>query len=758
MYVKKKTIPTMVALFLVLTISTAAAYEQDELNTTDTAYNLTIDYTEDYDFVYSTLPRNLNLSNASAVFTGYTLSANYLGPSDTQGYYMYSGSMEYLCQRFTMRTHIPQNGEIINFSALLRKSAGSPPGNVNIKILNWSNKGELFTKVLIAANSISTSATWYTETVGLRLTNPETQIIFCVNYENGDSGNHIHVGHLWPGSGAYQGDNAYYQDGGGWGTPGGDMPFRIYFADTDPENVTLDTGDDGGTDYVNDTQFLTSEQIDLNTTAVMDYLRYSCSADWTVGTCDVPFKISSDENGMIEVSTLNLSGEQYVPYANVTLNITYNRGLFPTDQNSTLNVTITDEGYGPITCNITINGNSTISNFTSGDNKQFGLNMLNGENYINVNCTNDMGLSTIEEEYFSTSMVHYILINEETGDPYSITSESIVMFVPAQNLSYNMSDAGVNDVYFVWNDTEEVRFEIEYSGVSGVITRDFDTVLEAGNETRVCVANYQTFYEQILYSSANDKGIALYSVFADCYLLQDYTKFAYSDAFMLRGFTIPTFYYLYVWDTDGNKAVLGELDGGIASEINIDLIEFKQREYTISILGDEVSISAYTNTTIQIYYKDPANLNDKIIVTVKNGSTTLYTYTEHTEPNDVTLYWDHTTQNLTDMLLTLTIDKYTEDELTETITKLFYANGLSGNMNPSVALLISGVLVFFGLTFVAVRYVFGYFGIIIDIVAIAILTQAPANQYIILMEAIITIMLIFKIFLMKEEYAKTAVT
>jgi hypothetical protein len=302
-----------------------------------------------------------------------------------------------------------------------------------------------------------------------------------------------------------------------------------------------------------------------------------------------------------------------------------------------------------------------------------------------------------------------------------------------------------------------VRIEIKYPGVEGVVVRDFDTDLEDGNETRVCVAQVQTFAEQILYSSSNSTALALHSVYADCYLLQDYTKFAYSDAFMIRAYTIPKFYTLYIWNDDGDKTVLGSIDGAVSSEVNVNLLVFKQTQYPISLLTDDASISAYDNATIVIYYRNLKDDLSSIVIEIRNGTTVLYTHTETDSPESLTLYWDHAAMNLTGMILTLEITKYIDGEESGSITKIFYANGVSGNLNPWVAILLAAVLMFFGLTFVAVRYVFGYFGIIVDLAALAILSQAPATQFVLLMEVIAIIMMAFKILLMKEEFAKATV-
>ncbi len=525
-----------------------------------------------------------------------------------------------------------------------------------------------------------------------------------------------------------------------------------------PKNITIDTANNGENDYINTTAFNTSEIADLNATAVMDYLRYTCTADWDTGNCTMPFNASSATAGTLNLAYMNISGTLDVPYPNITIIHNYTSGL-NVSTTGTANITVASEGYENVTCNITFNNenypneNYTVPAMTGN----YTFTLLDGTNTITVNCTNDMNLSTYETETFTRYIKHYALINEETGNPYVITSESVVMTVPSYNFTYNLSVSGETTIYFVLNESTDVRFEIEYEGITGVITRDFNTGLAETNETRVCMAVSQTFYEQILYSSTKT-ALELKATLANCLILQDYTKFAYTNALMARTYTVPIIYELRYWDTDGNKTLLGRLDGGIASSTNIDLIELKSREYAISILTEGVSISALTNETLKFFYYNPNSNNDEIIATIRNGTDVLYTVTETDTPNDFTFYWDHNITDITDMLLTVEVEKFIDGDSIGTITRIFYANGLSGSLNPAVAMLISGVLVFFGLTFVAVRFVFGYFGIITMVMALAILTQAPANQYVILLQAIEVIMLVFIIFLMKGEYAKRQVT
>jgi hypothetical protein len=525
--------------------------------------------------------------------------------------------------------------------------------------------------------------------------------------------------------------------------------------DTSPTIITIDTTNEGNTDWSTSSIPL-AQEVDLNTTAMYDYMRYTCDSDWVAGQCNITFNFTSDE-GVLNILNLSIQGDEIDPYPQISTDHDYDRGftLDLVDLNGTINITVTDEGDN-VTCNVTIDSDNFINEIFNDETKEYDITFDSAGNSIFVNCTNDVGLSDSYTETLNFTVKKYILINEETGDEYSITDENITAYIINQGYNYQgynfTFNSTQNYVYYISNTTDDIRFEVIYAGLSGIIFKDFNPALDTTNETRVCVAPEQTLYEQLLYSSSS-RAIAVYNVYADCYLLMDYTKYAYGDALMLRAFTMPRAYGLYYW-VSGSSTILANIDGGTASEISIDLIEFAKRQYTISILNEGASVSAYSNTTLKIYYKNPSETNDEIVINIKNGTTTLYTHTETTNPNDVTILWDHSALEINDTLLTLEVEKYAENEALGTLERLFYTNGAMGFLNPWVAILLSGVFIFFTLSFVAIRYTFGYFGIVTILIGLAILTQAPANQYIILMETIEVVMLLFVILMYKEEYAR----
>lgn len=447
----------------------------------------------------------------------------------------------------------------------------------------------------------------------------------------------------------------------------------------------------------------------------------------------------------------------HTAYLNITEgDISYGFNFF---ENQTINITINNTYNNSFNCTITINNETEYSDFID-ETKPYNFSIISGYNEVYANCTNeslmiDYSNTTTRVNLegvwnLSTNYVNITLINEETGLVFNITDENITLFVPEKNLNFTINDT-TDELFYLSDTNDTLRLNIEYAGLSGVITRDFDMNLIKEDELKICVPPEQTLYEQIIYSSSQ-QPVAVYNVFADCYVLIDYTRFTYSDALMAKAYTMPATYYLYTWDNN-TKSVLADIDGGQALEINLGLIEFARRSYSIALLGEELSISPHTNTSFKIYYRNQKDENDQIIITVYNGTNVLYTHTETSSPNDITVYYDHSADNLTDVLMRVEIEKYLSGESQGIIEKLFYANGATGFFNPYIAILLSMILMFFTLTFVSVRYTFGYFGIITSLIGLAILSQAPHNQYVILMEVIEVIILIYIILIYKGENA-----
>lgn len=390
--------------------------------------------------------------------------------------------------------------------------------------------------------------------------------------------------------------------------------------------------------------------------------------------------------------------------------------------------------------------------------------ILNGNNDTNAFCYDEAGNFAND---VNTSVVYALwfnLINEDTGGQITnlLTDVNVLeasVYTYDGNVDYDLN--GLFPKWFVGS-TQVLRFDFTYNDdIQTEISREMDFSLLTDQNANVCVAPFQTLYEQIFVSST-ERPVVVYNDYAKCYNLASYTKFAYENALMVKGYTINKPYYLYTW-SNGVKILLALIEGSTPSIMNLDTLIFNRAEYTIDIATDTVGIAPKLNTvtgeydtnTIEIYYKSLRGTNDSLTFKVYNDTNLLWTYTETTNPNEILVEFYYYSMDInSDNLLTLQVTKTVDGENT-TSEYYFYIDGSSyaGTLNPILAIIVAFILMFVAITFVAYRYALGWFGILIGIIAIGVLSMSPGFWYIRFAQAIILIIIVFIVLIFKNETA-----
>lgn len=378
-----------------------------------------------------------------------------------------------------------------------------------------------------------------------------------------------------------------------------------------------------------------------------------------------------------------------------------------------------------------------------------------GQNYFIGKCI-DFNGNVVQETSTPIYAMSFRLINEETGA--ALTDLNVVELDKLQAFTYDGNNVYDYNIYapvtkyFIDYDNV-VRFDLTYNDVSETkFSREIDFGILPDANVGVCIAPFQSFYEQFLVSSTN-KDVVVYNDFAKCYNLASSTKFAYENALMVRAFTINKPYYLYTW-IDDVKTLLATIDGSKASVINLDVLEFNKEEYSFEIATDTVIFKCLENSTtgicdqntMSIYYQSLRADNTSTKFQVYNGNTLLWTYTEEDEPNEFNANWYYGTQDLNaTTVLKLVLTKTSEAGVITSNEYWFNLEGqtFSGTMPASLALIFSFLVLFVGLTLVAYKYAFGWFGIALCVIAIGILSFAPGFWYIQFMQAVIVIVTVF---------------
>jgi len=438
----------------------------------------------------------------------------------------------------------------------------------------------------------------------------------------------------------------------------------------------------------------------------------------------------------------------------VAFDIDYNTGFLSSLSDvATAWLKCTDNISPALTYDINFNDANILDGLYSKDtNQTASASMKNGSNILRVACTDLGGNKATDLKIETINLKKFTLIDEQTGGDFNRDeADSIKAYSYAKGLEYDFKANTTNTIYYIISGNDTIRIEFAYPG-DVKVTRDFNLgLLSDTNEINVCAAKYQQFYEQIFVSSS-EKPIAVISGYTHCYILADYTKYAYQNALMNHAYTINMLYYLYTFDNE-QKVLLASLDGTQAIVTNLDILEYKKEQYVFPLTVDVVAVSKTDENTLKIYYRNMNNDNMQITLKIYDGSTELFSHTEDQNANELTLYFDYSTLDIQNNLLKLEITKVKQTGSTETLTRYFTLEGTVGLLNPIMAAIVAVVVFFIIISLVAYRYALGYMGILGAIISLAFLTLAPAVWYITFLQAIMIISIVFIALVMKEETA-----
>ncbi len=435
----------------------------------------------------------------------------------------------------------------------------------------------------------------------------------------------------------------------------------------------------------------------------------------------------------------------------IIISYNFNYG-FRNNATEYINISVSDSVSPVQECNITINTNK-YSYLFANNYTVYSFTLSDGTNSFSVTCHDIVNNQDSSSNKIYIYKKNITLINEDDGSVFNSFSDMNTLRAISEKTQeiFNFLENNDTSILFISNQSDVIRIEKRYNtDPNSLLYIDLNLEL-IDTTTRACVAKTQQFYEIVFYSSTN-KPIAVKNNLAQCYVLADYTKYAYQDALMAKAYTIKALYYLYTYEND-QKVFLATLDGSVATSVNLDVLESTKKTYTFTLTTDDISVSKISNTTLKIYYKNLENENTKTEIYIYDGDTVLFSHTETETPNEFTIYFDYSSISIQNNILKLVVKKYTQTSQSE-IVRIFTLSGAIGLIDTWLAIFISATLIFFGLTFVAVRHIFGFFGIITLIIALAITTLAPATTQIVFIQTIIIIMLIFVLLVYKEEYSK----
>lgn len=482
---------------------------------------------------------------------------------------------------------------------------------------------------------------------------------------------------------------------------------------------------------------------------------------------DISDSFSVDYSGLVKMKNITMSSSVFNYTKNIDFNYTsdlqnpYNLSFNFSVNSSKLAGNMSLQCYDIHSKNLTYNVSIADTYFyetSQQANTSFNLSVdyINGNNFIEIEVSDLTNNSIYKDTSYQVYKRLLFLVNEETGNTFNLSKvKGLNVTIPAKQYKLDLkAEDKTNFTYVVGETADTLRFEITYENTTDIVTRYLNIAL-VENSSRVAIPEKQQIHEQLIYSSLK-KPIAVKALYADAYVLADYTRLAFGDALASYAYTIDTLYYLYTY-TDGKKVVLCTLDGGKSSQINLDMLSYSNDTYGFNILSEEISYKKIANQTLKFYYYNVENNSIKTTFSIIDNGTKIFDYIEEDTPNELTFIFDYSTLNLDKNILTLKITKMFEDGTTETTEQTINTETVEVSGEPligaQIVLIVGVILLIVGLTLVATPWVFSVFGPLTCGITIALTTMTSQIWYITLLQVITLIMLVFQFLVFKEEYA-----
>lgn len=449
---------------------------------------------------------------------------------------------------------------------------------------------------------------------------------------------------------------------------------------------------------------------------------------------------------------INITEDLYDPTAEVSIS-SVSGGFNSTNVNVSL--FCNDTLFSPLIYNSTFNGvNLAYYNHSAGTTITNETSVSDGNNTLVGVCSDlfSSTTATLTQLYYSKELC---LVDERTGNPFDVDNVTRARAYYDDNSTYfDYKSFNVTCANITSADDVKLRIDIGYSDGT-TINRWIDITLPPEDEVKIC-ANPEdvSHYEQLIVSTAQ-KPVLLKSVFADCYVAADYTRFAYQSAYLLKAYTIEVLYYLTTF-TGGVENMLASVDGSVATFINIDTLEFQQQGYDLRITADGLSFEQIDENQTMIHYENFEEDNTMVRLVIQEvASGTIYlNTTSFSNPNEFNVTFNHAAVNATPETLFLAWVTRTNDEGEEFSLKMYFGpGGEFGRWSTGFAIGISLLIWIFGLTFVSSRLTFSWFGILIIVASVAVLSLGVPMWYLIFVGVLEVISLIYvAILLSKQTY------
>jgi len=351
------------------------------------------------------------------------------------------------------------------------------------------------------------------------------------------------------------------------------------------------------------------------------------------------------------------------------------------------------------------------------------------------------------------------LIDERTGECFNMAFINASKAYWNDNLtSYDFKAANRCWVAFSRGNVSKIRVELVHTdGSRAQRFLDVNLVNYNASTIPVCANNESETWYPILMISSIPRPAIMKNTNSKCYILADYTRFAYQNGYSVYAYGIASTYTLRTTYGNGTWADIASIDGIAQTYINLDGLIFP-KVVNINIQTSGLSFKSVNQTVILYYYNSRAdNTALAMVITRVDTSEILYSATGFSNPNEAVIVFDYSLYNVSNYTLFKAVVTRTYTGGTEDIVRYFNINSHTGSLSNGMAFVFSLLLMIFGFSFVIARVSFSWFGIIITIFAIAITSFAVGAWYITLLQTMEFIVLLFNGLVMwKVNYQQVA--
>ena len=344
------------------------------------------------------------------------------------------------------------------------------------------------------------------------------------------------------------------------------------------------------------------------------------------------------------------------------------------------------------------------------------------------------------------------LIDERTAEPLDINLITGAKLYYSNVSVFDFKNSSTNTTTLSLADNQKFYVELTYPN-NIIVTRWIDTSFIENASIRVCAnPDNTTHYEQILYGNTQ-RGIKVKNVFANCIVGYDENRFAYETAKALKVYTIETAYQFLLENSTDNFIPLADIDGSIASLINIDNLLASNTQYNLDVNTETLTFSIYNDTAremvIQYYNGRRDNTATAITIINVDDSSTVYSRSTFTDLNNITIYFNYSSLAYdNNTVFKITVDTTKTSGLTKSISRYFNTQLRTGILPSAVAFTMSLMIIFIGITTTLVRTALGWFGFMSTLIAIAIASLGIMSASLLFLMGLETIAMIYILIIM----------